>query len=459
MKLDVQINGNTVAQLYQEGGDYWLQYGANAKPTDFISLTMPVERKPWGWPRDLHPFFRQNLPEGYVLNVIREEFGPYMDGTDMSLLAVVGGMGIGRVTVTPEGILPGPALQPLHLGALLTGTKTSKYFADLVRTYARAAISGAVPKFIAPESTIIDPEFPLGKSTIRTSRHIVKGSDENTPFLGFNEFYSMQVLARIEDIRVAKTKMSQDGRILVVERFDVDGGGRPHHGLEDACSLLGKPPTEKYTPSMESVVKAISSYLPGSKIQKELKQLGWLMLANFVVRNADFHSKNIAVYYTSIDDVAFTPAYDVVTTQAYPRFADRTPGLSIEGRKTWTPGKSIEKFFSTRLSITHREYAAMLEALCDSAVGVGKEVAQAAKNEPQWQYIAKQMLHAWNEGIQSLRNPKPSVPVGGLTPVIESAGFSDPEPPIGTRKVVGRSEPLAGPKRKKRTKRSAAGRN
>ena len=136
-------------------------------------------------------------------------------------------MGIGRVTVTPEGLLPGPELEPLHLGALLTGSKTSDYFADLVRTYAPAAISGAVSKFIAPESTIVDPAFPLGKSTIRTSRHIVKSFDANTPFLAFNEFYSMRVLERIEGVRVAKTKMPDDGRILVVERFDVDESGRP----------------------------------------------------------------------------------------------------------------------------------------------------------------------------------------------------------------------------------------
>ena len=49
------------------------------------------------WPRDLHPFFRQNLPEGYLLGVIREEFGPLLDGTDLSLLAVVGAAGIGRL--------------------------------------------------------------------------------------------------------------------------------------------------------------------------------------------------------------------------------------------------------------------------------------------------------------------------------------------------------------------------
>jgi hypothetical protein len=29
---------------------------------------MPVREEAWKWPRDLHPFFRQNLPEGFLLD-------------------------------------------------------------------------------------------------------------------------------------------------------------------------------------------------------------------------------------------------------------------------------------------------------------------------------------------------------------------------------------------------------
>lgn len=121
MKLDVHVQGRKVAQLYRERDEYVLRYDAGTTSADFISLTMPVREEPWRWPRDLHPFFRQNLPEGYLLGVIREAFGPLLDGTDLSLLAVVGGMGIGRVTVTPEGVAPGMELEPLHVEQLLAG--------------------------------------------------------------------------------------------------------------------------------------------------------------------------------------------------------------------------------------------------------------------------------------------------------------------------------------------------
>lgn len=443
MKLDVQVKGKTVAQLYRERDEYLLRYNAGATPSDLVSLAMPVREAPWVWPRDMHPFFRQNLPEGYLLSVIREEFGPYLDGTDLSLLAVIGGTGIGRVTVTPEGTPPGTELQPLDIGDLLHGDNTTEHFAALVHTYARAAISGAVPKFIAPESSPGTLDHPLGKSTIRTSRHIIKGSDDKTPYLGFNEYYTMRVLERAGVARVATTTMSDDGRVLVVERFDVDDAGLPNAGVEDACGLLGLPPHEKYTPSTERVLAATRAYLPHADTRKQLEQLGWLLLTNYVVRNADCHSKNIALYYTTATDVAYTPAYDIVTTQAYPAYAANPPGLSIDGRKTWTAGKTLERFFNTRLGIAPKTYHLMLEQLCDSAVSVAQEMVEAANDEKQWRWIARQMLHAWNDGMASLRSAKPVARLRSLTPVIESAGFSEADKAEGLKTVIGRSELLA----------------
>jgi len=221
--------------------------------------------------------------------------------------------------------------------ATLTSENTTENFTTLVRQYARAAISGAVPKFIAPEPAVEEGAVPMGKSTLRTSRHIVKGSDENIPYLGFNEFYSMRVLERLNVVAVAKTRMSNDGRVLIVDRFDIDETGVPIHGLEDACSLLGLPPHEKYATTMEKVVKATRAYLPGTSTRAQLEQLGWHILANYIVRNADCHAKNIALYYTQRSNVTYTPVYDIVTTQAYPRFANSPPGLSIEAARLGRP--------------------------------------------------------------------------------------------------------------------------
>jgi serine/threonine-protein kinase HipA len=84
----------------------------------------------------------------------------------------------------------------------------------------------------------------------------------------------------------------------------------------------------------------------------------------------------------------------------------------------------------------------MLERLCESAVEVGRELIEAATNEPRWHDIAKQMLHAWNEGMASVRSGRKDAKLKGLTQYIEAAGFSDPTPPERPR-VIGGSELLA----------------
>jgi serine/threonine-protein kinase HipA len=441
MILDVHVGDRHVAKLYREWDEYVLRYLPEADVADFVSLALPVREEPWRWPRDLFPFFRQNLPEGYLLGVIREEFGALLDGTDLSLLAVIGGSGIGRVSVTPEGTLPGIELAPLEIEQLLKSDNTTEHFETLVRRYARAAVSGVVPKFIAQD--VAEMDLPIGKPTIRTGFHIIKGSDDTTPYLGFNEFYTMRVLERLKVAPVATCRMSEDGRVLVVDRFDVDENGRPRYGVEDACGLLGLPPHEKYATTTERVWKATRAYIQPDRLREQREHFGWQILTNYVVRNADCHAKNIALFYTSRTDVEFTPIYDLVTTQAYPRFATNPPGLSIGGRQTWTPGRTLEIFFNGVLGIPPRQYAAMVEQLCESAVEVGKEMIEAAKNEPAWRDVAKHMVHAWNQGMETLRSTKAAPHLRGLEAAITEAGFSGPRAAQSGRVQIGRSELLA----------------
>ena len=68
----------------------------------------------------------------------------------------------------------------------------------------------------------------------------------------------------------------------------------------------------------------------------------------------------------------------------------------------------------------------MLEELCDSAVEVGRELAKLAGGERRWRNIIKNMLHAWDRGMQDVRNPNSTV---SLAPVIKKAGFSDYDKP------------------------------
>ncbi len=74
----------------------------------------------------------------------------------------------------------------------------------------------------------------------------------------------------------------------------------------------------------------------------------------------------------------------------------------------------------------------MLEELCDSAVEVGRELAQLAGSKKRWRSIIKNMLYAWDRGIQDVRNPNSTV---SLAPFITEAGFSDYEKPTPARRT------------------------
>jgi serine/threonine-protein kinase HipA len=61
MILDVHVGDRHVAKLYREWDEYVLRYLPETDVADFVSLALPVREEPWRWPRDLFPFFRQNL--------------------------------------------------------------------------------------------------------------------------------------------------------------------------------------------------------------------------------------------------------------------------------------------------------------------------------------------------------------------------------------------------------------
>jgi len=111
-------------------------------------------------------------------------------------------------------------------------------------------------------------------------------------------------------------------------------------------------------------------------------------------------------------------------------------------------GKTLERFFKAKLGIAPKRYAEMVERLCESAVEVGQEVIEAVRNEPRWHTVAKQMVHAWNDGMASLRSPKSFVAFRGLDEAIAQAGFSEPEKVESGREVIGRPE-LLGRRSKK----------
>ena len=438
MKLHVFVHDQPVATLESpDGYRHVLTYHQDARPEQFVSLLMPVRTESYVYP-EIHPLFRMNLPEGFLLSVLQEQLGPHVGASPMNLLSVVGRNAIGRIKVTAPGADPTQPPVPFELSRILRGENSEEAFVELVRRYAVSGVSGVVPKFLSPNTL-----GERGKATVATDRHIIKGTTSRLPGVAINEHLCMEV-SRHAGIPTAETEVSADGRALVVHRFDFESDGVTRKGIEDLCSLLLLRPEQKYEATWEQVVNRIKDVVTDPEQRNAaLSQLADLLLLTYALRNADCHTKNIALLYSSRDAIALAPVYDMLTISVYDDYAKNPPGMPVDGRSTWTPGKTLERFLQTRCGVMPAEAARRVERICEAMVKVTPAVIEATKNYPEFRETGKRMVHAWNAGMQSLRLQKTwSLP--SLDAAIEQADFSDMKPLIPTsREKVGRS-PLLG---------------
>ncbi|MBI3347203.1 MAG: type II toxin-antitoxin system HipA family toxin [Burkholderiales bacterium] len=438
MKLHVYVHDKPVATLESpDGFRHVMTYHPDVPPELFVSLLMPVRTESYAYP-ELHPLFRMNLPEGFLLSVLQEQLGPHVGASPLNLLSVVGRNAIGRVKVATPDSDPTQPPVAFDLNGILRGDNSEEAFVELVRRHATSGVSGVVPKFLSPNTL---GEF--GKGTLATDRYIIKGTTSRLPGVALNEHLCMEV-SRQAGFPTAATEVSEDGQALVVHRFDFEEGGKTRKGMEDLCSLLTLRPEQKYESTWERVVSRIKDVIPDAGQQgPALSNLADLLLLTYALRNADCHTKNIALLYSSREQVQLAPVYDMLTITVYDDYATNPPGMSVGGRSTWLPGKTLERFLQTRCNVLPSRTYGRVERICEAIVQVTPQVVEATKRYPSFHETGKRMLHAWNDGMNSLRLQKTwSLPC--LDEPIAEAKFPDPLP-RKRRKVekVGRS-PLPG---------------
>jgi serine/threonine-protein kinase HipA len=446
MKLSVYVLGRQVAVL-EPVGDFKsvLTYGLDTPVNDFVSLTMPVRTESYVWDDQLPPVLQMNLPEGYLLQVLQEQFGPQIGADPIALLSVIGRNMVGRIQVAAAGAVLSEPAQPIEVAELLQGDNSEQAFAELVRQHATSGVSGVLPKFLDTEEEL--GSAPSGKrfgrhqkTTLLTRRHIIKGSSARLPFAALNEHLCMQVVAQV--IPSAKTEVSRDGNALVAYRFDVDEAGQPLWGMEDFCALLGLRPAAKYDTTWERIARAVRDHVPGNRQYQTFRNLAAMLLLTYALRNADCHAKNLALLYTSRADVHLSPAYDFLTTSVYAGYQHNPPGIGFLGKKTWTPGKNLGKFIAGTFGIPAREQSAILESISQAVSQTAPLVLQAMEEHPEFRDIGKRMLLAWQEGVTGLRDDR-LYALGPWPAGKVFAGISDPPKLENTSSVIGRSPLLA----------------
>jgi serine/threonine-protein kinase HipA len=436
MPLSVYVLGREVATL-EPSGDFKsvLSYHPGVGTDDFLSLTMPVRTESYVWDDQLPPVLQMNLPEGYLLQVLQEQFGPHIGASPAALLSVIGRNMVGRLQVAAPGARLDEPAKPIEVASLLKGDNSEAAFAALVREHATSGVSGVVPKFLDSQSEDVLPLGAHAKASLVTRRHIVKGSSARLPFVALNEHLCMQVARRV--MPTAHTQVSDDGQALVVHRFDVDANGQPHWGMEDFCSLLGLRPAAKYDTTWERIAKAVRDHVPGAQRLETFRQLATTLLLTYALRNADCHAKNLALLYTSRADVHLSPAYDMLTTSVYAGFAHNPPGIEFMGKQTWLPGKNLQKFIAATFGIQPKEQLLMVQAISDAVADVGREVRQAMTEHPGFQDIGKRMLLTWAEGVQGLRDQRVYA-VGDWAAGKAFEGFSAPPKLAAETNKIGR---------------------
>jgi serine/threonine-protein kinase HipA len=387
--LDVYVLDTLIGHLVDEGNQYVFTYLPGVPAEYLVSLTMPVRAESYVWSRGLFPFFMQNLPEGFQKQAIRERLGPHADVSDWGMLALTGWMPVGRVRVVPAGMALESRDVHLDMAAVLASADSQSTLLRHLDGGVLEGISGVMPKAM----------HETDKATLWTEDYILKTGTEELPGLAINEYLCLEV-ARNAGLDVPKTRLSDDGKVLAVARFD-RCDGRPV-AVEDFCSLSALDPVHKYKGTIEAIAALHSEYVAPENRQRSAGQLYRLMLLNYAIHNGDAHLKNYALVYTTQDDARLAPVYDLVSTSAYPAMDDM-PALSLQGRKVWWVGKQMRLLASTRLTLTAAEKDEAERAIFAAIDATMPQLAEMAERYPFFRDVGKRMAIEWASGKQDIQ--------------------------------------------------------
>lgn len=113
-----------------------------------------------------------------------------------------------------------------------------------------------------------------------------------------------------------------EGRMLVIRRYDRDGGRRIHQ--EDFAQVVGQPPRLKYDQiTYEKLARLVQGIVGHDAYFEFVRRLAFVVASG----NADAHLKNWSLLYPDGIEARLTPLYDQVCTIVWPEVA---PELSLK---------------------------------------------------------------------------------------------------------------------------------
>ena len=401
--LDVYVCKQLVGVLDQpDPYSFVFNYLPDA-PSDLpVSLLMPKRTESW-LSRELHPVFQISLPEGALRELITRKFSKHFAHFgDLELLAIVGENMIGRIQVTQHG-QPLSGLTPHEsLSQLINEDTTALVKHYLGARLHESGVSGGFMKFLAKSPT----NQNNGRPTLALNDWIVKLNDDDHPHIILIEYFGM-LAARAAGLTVPEVHLSADRKHLLIKRFDLKTENN-HLGFEDMCSVLGLPARDKFTGSVERMIKSIRLYCYGAQVQTSYDHFfGQYVLAS-TIRNGDAHLKNFGLIYDSIQSAVLAPVYDMLSMSVYaPRCsnsndADDGMAINFEGSKRWLTSKTI-KALASQCMLTTKQSKKWEERIADALVAIAAQVIEFVGTYPEDDFaiMARRMLELWSCGLDA----------------------------------------------------------
>ena len=398
-QLEVSIGDVPCGQLIKRS-TYEFRYLDPRTDQPAVALLMPASRQLTWQDGDLFPVMDQNLPEGDLYMRLRALF-PKQPLTPMHLLALAGTNGIGRLGFRLPDAPSAPPAPPITRAELLKTAFTPEVFDDLVQAYlgTGAGIAGMQPKVMVPD-----------RATVPVPTLIVKSAGPAYPGLAANEFLCLRAAQRA-GIATPVFDLSDDGQMLVLDRFDLETAANGHLerlGFEDIAALAGLRVRDvlsdrKYQGSYQRVAELLKQLqLPRENLHRFFEQVAFTVM----VRNGDGHLKNFGVLYHSAADVRLAPMFDVVTTTIYrytryaggPELEDRTLALKLfAGRHQSRAYPTTDELVAFGRRVC--EVSDPGEVLQRIAVAMDDVLRKAARDARIPKELLRQMRVAWREGM------------------------------------------------------------
>lgn len=394
-KVDVFVTRQRVGRLARVQQRHSFTYGLDA--TEALSLTMPLRVETYNYEQGLHPLFQMNLPEGYLRQAIERFAAKNFGSDDLSYLTLLGNHQIGRLRYSLAGKpLPADNHTPLSLTELL-GSDDAELFHQLFERYAiHSGVAGVQPKILMDVSDD-NANVLIDKATLPLKKYIVKSWGAEFPELACNEFFCL-TLARNAGLTTANFYLSDNGKLLVCERFDTDEQDQPL-GFEDFCVLQGKTTQQKYESSIEACAGTVIQFVSPEHVQQNLEDLFKLTLLNIKIRNGDAHLKNLGVLYSGLTEYRsgqslsvarkLAPIFDLVSTTPYiPR---DSMALTLTGSKRWPKWKVLEKFAKIHCRLSNKTIEKIVSDVEEACVGSVPLLEQLMVSHPAFQPIGEEI--------------------------------------------------------------------